>query len=155
MNLPQEEFNKLTDCIFIGKHPSVDRKMFLIYWLVRRNEITELRAYTVGCIEGEEHESFHKLLQCVVDSNDIIESIGIVSPHESGIPKEYKDVIVKYDPLQLLQLSVKQPMPLTKKGKKIEKAMDKEYGKKKGKQVFYASKNAGKIKGVEGRKKRR
>jgi hypothetical protein len=30
--------------------------------------------------------------------------------------------------------------------------MDKEYGKKKGKQVFYASKNAGKIKGVEGKK---
>lgn len=34
--------------------------------------------------------------------------------------------------------------------------MDKEYGDKKGKQVFYASRNAGKIKGVEkksGRKK--
>jgi len=40
-------------------------------------------------------------------------------------------------------------MPLTKKGKKIQKAMSKTYGKKKGKQVFYASKNAGKIKGVE------
>ena len=31
------------------------------------------------------------------------------------------------------------------------KAMDKEYGDKKGEQVFYASKNKGKIKGVEGR----
>lgn len=41
-------------------------------------------------------------------------------------------------------------MPLTKKGKKIMGAMTKEYGAKKGKQVFYASKNAGKIKGVEG-----
>jgi hypothetical protein len=40
-------------------------------------------------------------------------------------------------------------MPLTKKGKEIKKAMDKEYGSKKGEQVFYASKNAGKIKGVE------
>lgn len=33
------------------------------------------------------------------------------------------------------------------------KAMDKEYGAKKGKQVFYASRNKGKIKGVEGKKK--
>ena len=40
-------------------------------------------------------------------------------------------------------------MPLTKKGAKIERAMTKEYGEKKGKEVFYASKNAGKIKGVE------
>lgn len=39
-------------------------------------------------------------------------------------------------------------MPLTKKGAKIMRAMRKEYGAKKGKQVFYASKNAGKIKGV-------
>jgi hypothetical protein len=44
-------------------------------------------------------------------------------------------------------------MPLTKKGKKIIGAMEKEYGEKKGKQVFYASKNAGKIAGVEGRSK--
>ncbi len=43
-------------------------------------------------------------------------------------------------------------MPLTKKGAKIERAMDKEYGAKKGKQVFYASKNKGTIKGVEKRK---
>lgn len=39
-------------------------------------------------------------------------------------------------------------MPLNVKGKKIKKAMAKEYGSKKGKQVFYASENAGKIKGV-------
>lgn len=38
--------------------------------------------------------------------------------------------------------------PLTKKGKKIMKAMRKQYGAKKGKQVFYASANAKKIKGV-------
>ncbi len=31
-------------------------------------------------------------------------------------------------------------------------AMEKEYGSKKGEQVFYASKNKGIIKGVEGRK---
>lgn len=43
----------------------------------------------------------------------------------------------------------KNNMPLTKKGKKIEHAMEKEYGEKKGKQVFYASKNKGTIKGVE------
>jgi hypothetical protein len=41
-------------------------------------------------------------------------------------------------------------MPLTKKGKKVMKAMEKTYGgKKKAEQVFYASKNKGKIKGVE------
>ena len=40
-------------------------------------------------------------------------------------------------------------MPLTKKGKKIKHAMTKEYGAKKGEQVFYASRNKGTIKGVE------
>ncbi len=40
-------------------------------------------------------------------------------------------------------------MPLNKKGKKIKSAMMKEYGAKKGKQVFYASENKGTIKGVK------
>ena len=40
-------------------------------------------------------------------------------------------------------------MPLTKKGKEIMSSMKKQYGMKKGKSVFYASKNAGKIKGVD------
>ncbi len=40
-------------------------------------------------------------------------------------------------------------MPITPKGKEIMSAMKNEYGSKKGEQVFYASKNAGKIKGVE------
>jgi hypothetical protein len=40
-------------------------------------------------------------------------------------------------------------MPLTKKGKKIKKAMMEEYGKKRGEQVFYASRNKGTIKGVD------
>lgn len=39
-------------------------------------------------------------------------------------------------------------MPLTKTGKKIVKAMKHQYGAKKGKQVFYASINKGKLKGV-------
>ena len=34
------------------------------------------------------------------------------------------------------------------------KAMKKEYGSKKGKQVFYASKHKGKIKGVDKKRKR-
>ena len=42
-------------------------------------------------------------------------------------------------------------MPLTKKGKKIMRSMQKTYGAKKAKKVFYASKNKGKIKGVEGK----
>jgi hypothetical protein len=45
-------------------------------------------------------------------------------------------------------------MPLTDKGKKIMKSMKKQYGKKKGKTVFYASRNKGVIKGVEKTKKR-
>ncbi len=40
-------------------------------------------------------------------------------------------------------------MPLTEKGHKIMRAMVEEYGEEKGKQVFYASKNAGKITGVD------
>lgn len=41
-------------------------------------------------------------------------------------------------------------MPLTEKGKKILSAMEEEYGSdKKAKEVFYASKNAGKISGVD------
>lgn len=39
-------------------------------------------------------------------------------------------------------------MPLTKKGRKIKAAMEKEYGKKAGNKVFYASENKGKIKGL-------
>ena len=45
-------------------------------------------------------------------------------------------------------------MPLTKKGKKIMKSMKKTYGKKKAEQVFYASKNKGKIKNVDKKKKK-
>lgn len=41
---------------------------------------------------------------------------------------------------------------LTKKGKTIERAMESEYGSKKGESVFYASKNKGTIKGVEDKK---
>ncbi len=41
-------------------------------------------------------------------------------------------------------------MPLTKKGKKIMRSMKESYGsKRKAEQVFYASKNKGKIKGVD------
>jgi hypothetical protein len=41
-------------------------------------------------------------------------------------------------------------MPLTDKGEKIESHMEAEYGAKKGEQVFYASRNAGTISGVDG-----
>jgi len=43
-------------------------------------------------------------------------------------------------------------MPLTKKGKKIMKSMKKEYGAK-AEQVFYASANKNKIKGVHKKKR--
>lgn len=40
--------------------------------------------------------------------------------------------------------------PLTSKGNEIMKNMKSEYGNKEGEKVFYASKNAGKIAGVDG-----
>lgn len=43
-------------------------------------------------------------------------------------------------------------MPLNKKGKKILKSMEEEYGSKRGKAVFYASENKGTIKGVTKKK---
>lgn len=46
-------------------------------------------------------------------------------------------------------------MPLTKKGKKIMAAMIRLYGKVKGLRVFYASRNKGRIKGVDRRRKKR
>ena len=46
-------------------------------------------------------------------------------------------------------------MPLTKKGKKIKRAMEEEYGKKKGASVFYASEQKGTIKGVAKKRKRK
>lgn len=42
-------------------------------------------------------------------------------------------------------------MPQTKKGKEIMSVMEKEYGAKKGKAVYFASIVKGKIKGVEGK----
>lgn len=59
----------------------------------------------------------------------------------------------KREPVTLTPKSLctkkKNSMPLSHKGKAIMSAMDKEYGDKKSEEVFYASKNAGKIKGVE------
>lgn len=45
-------------------------------------------------------------------------------------------------------------MPFTKKGRKIMRAMRKTYGKK-AERVFYASRNAGRIKGVDRKRKRK
>ena len=42
-------------------------------------------------------------------------------------------------------------MPLTEKGKKIMTSMKQKYGEKKGENIFYAFKNKGTIKGVEGK----
>jgi len=40
-------------------------------------------------------------------------------------------------------------VPLTGKGEKIKKAMKKQYGKKKGEKIFYASANKGTITGID------
>lgn len=44
-------------------------------------------------------------------------------------------------------------MPLTEKGKKIKRKMQKTYGKEKGERVFYASQNKGVIKGTHKKKR--
>ena len=43
-------------------------------------------------------------------------------------------------------------VPLTKKGEKVLASMKKQYGVKKGKEVFYSSINSGKLKGVHKKK---
>jgi hypothetical protein len=40
-------------------------------------------------------------------------------------------------------------MPLTEKGQEVMQNMQEQYGEKKGESVFYASKNAGKLTGVD------
>ncbi len=45
-------------------------------------------------------------------------------------------------------------MPLSKKGRKIKRAMTGQYGKARGASVFYASANKGTIKGVKRRGKK-
>lgn len=43
-------------------------------------------------------------------------------------------------------------MPLTDRGRKIMASLKKQYGAKKAKKIFYASKNKGKISGVDKKK---
>ena len=45
-------------------------------------------------------------------------------------------------------------MPLTKRGKKIKRKMQETYGKDRGEEVFYASRNKGTIQGVEEKKRK-
>ena len=44
-------------------------------------------------------------------------------------------------------------MPLTSKGRKVKAAMQKQYGKKEGEEVFYATENKGKVKGLTKKRK--
>lgn len=44
-------------------------------------------------------------------------------------------------------------MPLTEKGKKVLKSMEKEYGKQEGKRIFYASIKSGVITKAERKRK--
>ncbi len=46
-------------------------------------------------------------------------------------------------------------MPLTQKGKKIKRAMQSQYGTKRGSQIFYASQNKSTITGTHQRRKKR
>lgn len=44
-------------------------------------------------------------------------------------------------------------MPLTSKGRKVKAAMQKQYGKEKGEEVFYATENKGNVKGLTKKRK--
>lgn len=44
-------------------------------------------------------------------------------------------------------------MPLTKKGEKVKRAMVKQYGAERGKEIFYKSQNKGTITGTHRKKK--
>ena len=46
-------------------------------------------------------------------------------------------------------------MPLTEKGRKVKKAMEHAYGKDKGKKIFYATENKGKVKELIKKKKKK
>lgn len=46
-------------------------------------------------------------------------------------------------------------MPMTKKGRKIKRAMKKQYGSEKGERVFYASQNKGTISGTHRKRKKK
>lgn len=46
-------------------------------------------------------------------------------------------------------------MPLTRKGKKIKKSMEEQYGKEKGERVFHASQNKGTITGTHLKRKQK
>lgn len=46
-------------------------------------------------------------------------------------------------------------MPLNKKGNKILSKMTQHYGAKKGKSVFYAMENEGKLKGITGKDRKK
>ena len=46
-------------------------------------------------------------------------------------------------------------MPMSKAGRKMMAAMMKEYGTKKGKSVFYAMENMGRVPGMKKKKKRK
>jgi len=46
-------------------------------------------------------------------------------------------------------------MPLTKKGKKIKRAMQKHYGSEEGEDIFYASQNKGSITGTHKLKRKK
>ena len=51
---------------------------------------------------------------------------------------------------KLLEWNLKEAtVPLSKKGKKIKKSMTKQYGKKKGEKIFYASANKGTITNID------
>lgn len=45
-------------------------------------------------------------------------------------------------------------MPLTAKGKKVKKSMQKQYGKNRGERVFYATERKGAVKGLTKKKSR-
>jgi 8-oxo-dGTP pyrophosphatase MutT (NUDIX family) len=88
---------------------------------------------------GEWPEPLHPGVRATLDKlgDEVPHGEGTAASDATGDPNDAPNAEMAMD-------------PLTDKGREIMAAMKKEYGETKGERVFYASRNAGRIKGVDG-----
>ena len=96
-----------------------------------------------------QRKSEEAMMNMEIKENEIDERLDIEKMKLENNEDQARERIRIADEKLDIARSKKKIMPLTSKGKKIMKAMKEKYGKKKGESIFYASKNKGKIKGVE------
>ena len=94
-------------------------------------------------IEGDPSLLDH-LAVCGIDENTMEGGLGV---WDKGLePKGVESIAAQNAPVILEDA---QQMPLTEKGRKIERALVKEYGPEHGKEVLYAGKNKGTFTGID------